>query len=84
MLIDESDDELPNIRPFGPQKADELVERAASIIKTDNHPEAECAVYLLSITACFLTCGCQFHYDSCISWFFNHNHDSCPFCRQKI
>jgi hypothetical protein len=55
MLIDESDDELPNIRPFGPQKADELVERAASIIKTDNHPEAECAVYLLSITACFLT-----------------------------
>jgi len=23
--------------------------------------------------------------DSCIiTWFFKHNHDSCPFCRQKI
>jgi len=85
MLLDESDGELPDIRPFGPEISAELVERAASIIKTDNDPGTECAVCLLSETDCILTCGHQFHYEGCIiPWFFLHNHDSCPFCRQKI
>ena len=70
---------------FEQHKIEELAERAASIIKTNNDPEAECAVCLLSETDCILTCGHQFHYDSCIiPWFFMYNHDSCPYCRKKI
>jgi hypothetical protein len=95
MLLEEEDSQLhtfdsessglPSIRLYGPHYDDQLIERATSIINSDLDQHAECSICLLNETDCKLPCGHHFHYDNCIHpWFFQHNKDSCPYCRQKF